>query len=1018
MPMNPYVGWGVSSLLLWLVNKGSGSSDQTDPEPSDLSISETKVGTPVPVVLGRTLVKSLMPIYYGDFSAKAYTETYAAHAKFPAWPMILQGLLMWATAPVTGKTVDGTEKPHKHLSTEGETGPPTQEHGHGHKEKIGPEILMMFAQWILMWLINGRNLKTTMQKGFKYYLGYQQLVCWSAPGMRLRVVYLGQNKVWEGDVSRESLNGQPFVIKINDDELFGGPDEGGGFSGELHVYLGGENQMPDPWMVQQMHADTVQEELRGLTPAYRPFVSIVVPTAYVGKQATIPETWVELQYCPNGLGLGQIDEDANPAELLHEIHVNSDWGLSESQELLDLDSLITVGQKLKTEKLGLAVPISQTGQARSIVDSICEHVNMVRYIDPRTGKLVYKLIRDDYDAATIPIINEKNCNSVNYSRLDWYETISEISVSYTDRQANYEQSSISDNDPANIEINNGAKTTKSYDYSYFTNAENALWAVKRELRQQGYPLASVTIEGNRTLAAYRTGEVLCLNWPPYGITNMLIRITEIDIGDFIDGSVKIEAIEDVFGLEKTEFGFSGSTEWKYGANYPSGVQYLNYMELPWELQQEKDSFVVAMAVRPDAKTMLWQVWRKQGEEWEKTSAMTQWTAAGRLSHSLDKFGAAEDLDGFEVEDLGGIDELPQDPDNIVTARKGGNILVIGSEIMAYSTLVQLPNGHFQVKGIIRGIFDTVPVDHAPGEVIYFLEPGTYTNVLLDDPVAQAGLTSSGTYNITTASGDADEEFDPKKARSITTYRRSERPNPPGCFRMSAHLMNNEVNTETLVGDLQLTWVPRSKLTFGAVSQDDQVNYWSGLAFEAPEGMDYIMRIYVGTEMVATYAEVEPHFTYTWAQRCRNSRNLTDQTRIVLRSRMNGLESHQAQERVFEWKMPFLADGCASAAEAFSRLSLWGSFDRFVVPAGVSNSEYYVLYQDMPVLIIGEKFDTPVLGSIECQDGKWIIANGQMLVINGQNSGNMVQMHEGFTLKQFGRYYRWYGDKLAEVQIGG
>lgn len=1018
MPMNPYVGWGVSTLLLWMVNKGSGSSDQTKPEPSDLTISETKVGTPIPVVLGRTLVKSPMTIYYGDFSAKPYTETYAAHAQFSAWPLVFSLISTYISAPATGHqatpgtvTADGANSAGPVHST-------GTSNGATHKDDLtGPLIKSLFL-WLLMWLINGRNLKTTMQKGFKYYLGYQQLVCWSAPGIRLRAVYLGQSKVWEGDVSRESLKGKPFVISINDEELFGGPDEGGGFVGELHVYLGGDNQMPDPWMAEQMMADTVQEELRGLTPAYRPFVSIVVPTAYVGKQATIPETWVELQYCPNQLGLGAIDDDANPAELLHEIHVNSDWGLSESPELLDIDSLKTIGKKLKAEKLGLTVSISQTGQARQIVDSICEHVNMVRYIDPSAGKMVYKLIRDDYDVSMVPIINEKNCDSVNYTRLDWSETLSEISVSYTDRQANYEQSSISDNDPANIEINNGSKTTKSYDYPYFTNAENALWAVKRELRQQGYPLASVTIEGNRTLSAYRTGEVICLNWPPYGISNMLLRITDIDIGDFVEGKVKIEAIEDVFGLEKTDFGFSGSTEWKYGTNYPSGVQYVHYMELPWEMKQEQDSFVVCMAVKPDDKTMLWQVWRKQEDTWEKTSSMTQWTAAGRLSHSLDKFGAAEDLEGFEVENLGGIDKLPQDPDNIITARKGGNILVIGSEIMAYSTLVQLPNGHFQVKGVIRGIFDTVPVDHAPGEVIYFLEPGTYTNVLLDGPVAQAGLTSSGSYNITTATADAEEEFNAKKAKLVTTYRRAERPNPPGRFRMNGHLLNDAIHADSLVGDLQITWVPRNKLNFGAVSQDDQVDYWSGLQFEAAEGTDYIVRVYVGTQMVASYDVAEPSFTYTWAQRCKDSRNLTDQTRIVLRSRINRLESYQAQERTFEWKIPVMADGCASASEAFSILSAWGRFDRFTVPAGVSNSEYSILYKDMPVLIIGEKFDIPVLGSIECQNGKWIIANGQMLVINGQGSGNIVQMQEGFTLKQFGKYYRWYGNKLAEVEIGG
>ncbi len=167
-----------------------------------------------------------------------------------------------------------------------------------------------------MWLINGRNLKTTVQKGFKYYLGYQLLCCVSGEGLRLRGIYMNEEQAWTGDIAREDHpNG--YTAHIDDDELFGGPDESGGFVGDIHVYLGGPEQPADPWMIEQMSADSVQEELRGLTPAYRPFVSLVVPGAYIGKQATVPQTWLDLQWIPNRLGLGGIgDNDANPAEAL------------------------------------------------------------------------------------------------------------------------------------------------------------------------------------------------------------------------------------------------------------------------------------------------------------------------------------------------------------------------------------------------------------------------------------------------------------------------------------------------------------------------------------------------------------------------------------------------------------------------------------------------------------------------------------------------------------------------------
>lgn len=50
-----------------------------------------------------------------------------------------------------------------------------------------------------------------------------------------------------------------------------------------------------------MNADSIQADLRGLTSAYRPFITVVVPTAYVGKSATIPTMWYEIEIIPDSL---------------------------------------------------------------------------------------------------------------------------------------------------------------------------------------------------------------------------------------------------------------------------------------------------------------------------------------------------------------------------------------------------------------------------------------------------------------------------------------------------------------------------------------------------------------------------------------------------------------------------------------------------------------------------------------------------------------------------------------------
>ena len=105
--LNQYVGYGITTLLLWLINKNSNSKDETASKSATLSVgsNETKIGSPIPVIIGRALVKSPIVAYFGDFSAKPYTETYAAHAKFNAWPLVLSLIMQYISAKGGQRTI-------------------------------------------------------------------------------------------------------------------------------------------------------------------------------------------------------------------------------------------------------------------------------------------------------------------------------------------------------------------------------------------------------------------------------------------------------------------------------------------------------------------------------------------------------------------------------------------------------------------------------------------------------------------------------------------------------------------------------------------------------------------------------------------------------------------------------------------------------------------------------------------------------------------------------------------------
>ena len=100
--------------------------------------------------------------------------------------------------------------------------------------------------------------------------------------------------------------------------MFGGVDEGGGFTGEIRYYFGNRSQPKDDWMIEQMKAETIPVDLRGLTPQYPMYLTCVVSDkdrktgAYIGKQATTPEMWFEVVNYPNKLSLKYKNKKLNP----------------------------------------------------------------------------------------------------------------------------------------------------------------------------------------------------------------------------------------------------------------------------------------------------------------------------------------------------------------------------------------------------------------------------------------------------------------------------------------------------------------------------------------------------------------------------------------------------------------------------------------------------------------------------------------------------------------------------------
>jgi len=1009
MALNPWIGWGVTTLLSYFVNQAL-SSDTEDADPSELGAETATLGTAVPLVIGRSIIKQPLTIYYGGFSSEPYTETYSAHSSFNAWSIILSALAIWAATAISGLVHVHTHPP------QGGPAPATN------KEQIGPIVLNMLIMWLLSWLINGRMLKTTMQKGFKYYLGYQMLVCLSGAGIRVRGLYLNPDAcdneaAWTGDASRDAYP-SGYTVSIDNEDLFGGADESGGFVGDVRLYMGGPTQPADSWMVAQTQVSSIAENLRGLIPAYRPFVSLVVPVAYVGKNASVPTTWVDVQFIPNRLGLGGIgDNDANPAEAIYEMIVNNEWGLGKDPAIVNVDSLIACGKTLATEGLGVSIKLTSRTKIQTVINNLCDHLDMIRYPEPTTGKMVFKLIRADYDTDSLPVITKSMVKSIKYSRITWSSSNGEVVAKYSDSAALYGESTVTNSDPAVILANNGDRNSTDVDFTYFTTSKNAAWAANRELKEKGFPLAAVTLVCNRKAYAYRQGDVFKLTWEPYGISEMVMRVTDIDLGDFVTGEITLEAVEDIFGVGNTTYGANDSTSWTKPSTYPTGVQSFRYFEAPWELRQSKESYVYGVAAVPDSLTAKWNLWRYRDLSWVKTNAMTKWTPTGHIVGSIAVDGDAEDVTGFDLINLGGLLDLVSrsSESGIALARNGSRLIMVDNELMGWGTITQLANGNFRLSHIIRAVHDTVPAAHVAGATAYFIENSYYANVTTGGPVCAAGSTVSEKYNITTATATSEETFDESKAVVLATARRSERPNPPGRIRMTSHLYSAVSRLTKAAGDVSLSWAIRNKAgSYGCVSQDDTVGYYDGQTIIAPTGLQTVIRAYLGAtliheeilsqtaaeEAVSVLPTTPTTGSYTWAQRCLASTDFVTETTITIGAMLDSLESYQSHSRTFEWKPPYIVDACATEDDAKTLLASIYTAEGAVVSFSDTTLNQTIPIASMPLIILGAKYTEYQTGSILAQDGSWVAPNGTALAITGAGTYDIVTLASGYIVLSY------------------
>jgi hypothetical protein len=482
---------------------------------------------------------------------------------------------------------------------------------------------------------------------------------------------------------------------------------------------------------------TVATATKRVSPAYRGVCYAVLEGStkggfYIGSSSSPQALSFVLRRLPDPFGWGKADArvnlagDANPALWIYEIMTDQSNGLGILPTDVNASSFQTAANTLKNEGLGVSMQIDTQGKADQIIGEILRHIDGVVWIDPITGLWNITLARADYDPdAILELTVDDILDTPQFARGSWSETTNQVCIRYLDRGQNFNPESVQVQDTANIAFSEEVRT-QTIDFNGLSNRANAMLVAIRVLRTLAYPISKVTFQTTRKAWNLRIGSVFKWTWLPLGIDGVVYRVTRIAFGEVTDGKITIDAVEDIFGLSFAVYDPPPDSGWVdpggtlNGTPAPPAFERLE--EAPYGLSANVGIYVMTLVARADLTESSYQVWQDLGNGYTETAEIGSFTPLGLLEGAYSAATPARDSTGLTLQ-AGGIDLNLLEATDVGGLFGGANLALIDEELVAFRTVTANIDGTITLGDVIRGCYDTVPVDHASGAQVYILSLG-------------------------------------------------------------------------------------------------------------------------------------------------------------------------------------------------------------------------------------------------------------------------------------------------------
>jgi hypothetical protein len=575
--------------------------------------------------------------------------------------------------------------------------------------------------------------------GYKNYLGLDCLLC-IGPSIRLRRIWAGKYLAWEG------LTTGVQNISIDLPKLFGDESQLGGIGGNLTFYDGRFNPAQDSYLIQHLGSNV---------PSYNGYCRVLFKSFYVGNSPNLQSFSFEVSKITNNLhatySVMANGLDLNPLEIAYNL-ITEKWGtFGNLSSVIDLTSFVTAAEILYNENLGMSLSAQSSVTGKDLLEEIMRHCDGILYQDSATSKITCKLIRQDYDIEELITLDESNVSEVkNFVKTTWDNTFNQCRVTFKDRAANYEDSVSLTQDFANINFQSRIKSTEISSPGCFT-AEVANKLAVRQLSILSVPLFKCDIVCNRQALSLRPGDCFVLNWEPYNLTNMIMRVAKIDFGELTSNEIKINCVQDKFATNTAVFANTSVSNWTpidTSANEVSSFRiwepphFLSCFSIDESLEQFRENLrIYLLANKPSSSSISFDAYTYPtiGGVTEDAIAPLDtifedspivaledapYNGSGTLAAD---YSASSDwltrhrTSGLTIENVSSatLANLKQAV-SLDEVRDGSAMFLINDELFIYVGFVDNEDGSVTFNDVYRSILNTIPENHEEGNQVWFI----------------------------------------------------------------------------------------------------------------------------------------------------------------------------------------------------------------------------------------------------------------------------------------------------------